>query len=103
MALWSLAGNTFQQQKYIANTIGIQLLIELIMNKSEKLQYTGKFTVGKLCELILTLARLMLGCPSVIKFLAIGNPVLESPIAEYVGHIYNMAFTYSNAILNKAH
>ena len=42
VALWSLAGQTNSQQKYIAERIGIHLLIEMLLLKSERLQYVGK-------------------------------------------------------------
>ncbi len=40
-ALWSLAGQTKMQQKYIADRIGIPMLIEILLRDSEKLQYVG--------------------------------------------------------------
>ena len=41
-ALWALAGQTKTQQKYIAERIGIQQLIEILLRDSEKLQYVGE-------------------------------------------------------------
>lgn len=40
-ALWSLAGQTKTQQRYIAERIGIQQLIEILLRDSEKLQFVG--------------------------------------------------------------
>lgn len=44
-ALWALAGEELLQQRDIADRIGIQLLIELALAKSEKLQLVGARTV----------------------------------------------------------
>ena len=43
-ALWALAGQTKTQQKYIAERIGIQQLIEILLRDSEKLQYVGELS-----------------------------------------------------------
>ncbi len=40
-ALWSLAGSTKKQQKYIAERIGISQLMDMLLLASEKLQYVG--------------------------------------------------------------
>ena len=40
-SLWALAGEERLQQLEVANKIGIQMLLELILAKSEKLQYVG--------------------------------------------------------------
>ena len=40
-ALWSLAGQTKTQQRNIAEKIGIQMLIEILLRDSEKLQFVG--------------------------------------------------------------
>jgi hypothetical protein len=45
-ALWALAGQTKAQQKNIANRIGIQQLIEILLRDSERLQYVGQYSVG---------------------------------------------------------
>ena len=46
LALWSLAGQTKTQQRFIAETITIPMLIEILLRDSDKLQYVGKY-----CEL----------------------------------------------------
>lgn len=43
LALWALAGHTTTRQKYIAERIGIQQLIEILLINSEKLQYVGAY------------------------------------------------------------
>ena len=40
-ALWALAGNTVRHQKRIAELIGINILVDMMMTKSEKLQYVA--------------------------------------------------------------
>ena len=38
MTMWALAGTTLRQQKKIADVIGIPMLVDMLMTKSEKLQ-----------------------------------------------------------------
>ena len=40
-ALWALAGDNIDNQKRIAEVIGINILVDMIMTKSEKLQYVA--------------------------------------------------------------
>ena len=40
-ALWALAGDNIDNQKRIAETIGINILVDMLMTKSEKLQYVS--------------------------------------------------------------
>ena len=42
-ALWSLAGDHPQQQRAIANRIGTKQIIEMLISKSDILQFIGKF------------------------------------------------------------
>ncbi|XP_070566344.1 ankyrin and armadillo repeat-containing protein-like isoform X3 [Ptychodera flava] len=49
--LWALAGHTTRQQKMIAERIGINQLIDMLLyTKSEKLQYVGGMAVIALCR-----------------------------------------------------
>ena len=41
LALWSLAGQTSSQQREIAESIGIPMLIEILLRDSDKLQFVG--------------------------------------------------------------
>jgi len=41
LALWSLAGQTKSQQREIAESIGIPMLIEILLRDSDKLQFVG--------------------------------------------------------------
>ena len=41
LALWSLAGQTVSQQRAIAKSIGIPMLIEILLRDSDKLQFVG--------------------------------------------------------------
>lgn len=49
LALWSLAGQTKGQQRHIAETIGIPMLIEILLRDSDKLQYVGKCMLFPAC------------------------------------------------------
>src|SRR6218665_2562719 len=48
VSLWSLAGQTNTRQRFIAEIIGIAMLIEMLLRDSEKLQYVGKCQI--ICE-----------------------------------------------------
>jgi len=41
LALWSLAGQTKSQQREIAESVGIPMLIEILLRDSDKLQFVG--------------------------------------------------------------
>lgn len=41
VSLWSLAGQTNISQRFIAEIIGIPMLMEMLLRDSEKLQYVG--------------------------------------------------------------
>ena len=40
-ALWALAGENIENQKRIAELIGINILVDMLMTKSERLQYVA--------------------------------------------------------------
>ena len=40
-ALWALAGSTKTRQRFIADQIGISMLIEMLLRDSNKLQLVG--------------------------------------------------------------
>ena len=40
-ALWALAGENIENQKRIAELIGINILVDMLMTKSEKLQFVA--------------------------------------------------------------
>jgi biotin synthase-like enzyme len=44
-ALWALAGDTLLQQQHIAEMIGINILVDMLMLKSEKLQYISGMAI----------------------------------------------------------
>ena len=43
--LWALAGDTLLQQQHIAEMIGINILVDMLMLKSEKLQYISGMAI----------------------------------------------------------
>lgn len=42
MALWALAGQSLKQQKYMAEQIGYNFIINMLLSSSAKMQYVGK-------------------------------------------------------------
>lgn len=42
-SLWSLAGNTRTQQKYIAERVTVPHIIQMLLEPTEKLLYVGEF------------------------------------------------------------
>lgn len=40
-ALWALAGENIESQKRVADMIGINILVDMLMTKSERLQYVA--------------------------------------------------------------
>lgn len=42
VALWALAGQTLKQQKYMAEQIGYNFIINMLLSPSAKMQYVGK-------------------------------------------------------------
>ena len=44
-ALWAIAGHTKPRQRQIAQGIGVTVIIQMLLEGSEKLQYIGKLTM----------------------------------------------------------
>lgn len=42
IALWALAGQTLKQQKFMAEQIGYNFIINMLLSPSAKMQYVGK-------------------------------------------------------------
>lgn len=53
-ALWSLAGQTLKQQKFMAEQIGYNFIIDMLLSPSDKMQF-----VGKLCECIVCFCKIL--------------------------------------------
>ena len=62
LALWSLAGQTEAQKRYIANLIGLPMLVEILLRDSEKLQYVGMYRCIDVDTCSLTYSRGFLFC-----------------------------------------
>ncbi|NWX84136.1 ANKAR protein, partial [Nothoprocta pentlandii] len=49
-ALWALAGKKMQQQKFMAEQIGYNLITDMLLSSSDKMQHVGGEAVVALCE-----------------------------------------------------
>ncbi|KAM3916003.1 ankyrin and armadillo repeat-containing protein [Leptodactylus fuscus] len=50
ITLWVLAGQTWKQQKAMSKQIGINLIIDMLLSPSDKMQYVGAQAVIALCK-----------------------------------------------------
>ena len=71
-ALWALAGDTLLRQKHIAEMIGINILVDMLMLKSEKLQFISGMAIIALTKENFPNQRLVVkggGIPPLVRLL----------------------------------
>jgi len=94
-AIWALSGATSSRQRYVAEQIGIPVLIEMLLRDSEKLQLVGQCTFSCFFEIVVLSTLAKIGCDFKRNLLILLLPYYmhQKPSSLWYIHVFNKRFT----------